>query len=215
MLACSGVPGQACSISVVGTSHGRKRAGTILAVTASKRQKPKVRTVTVKVTVLQGSFTVPAGQGATVQVTLNSVGKQLLARFRKLPVTLSFTGSLTTAETVVFTSNLTRLSVSTPPDDWFHINLPCANCFTTAQSVPLAGLPKGARVSVACNGAGCSFARGSVAAHHGHANLASVLGRSRLQPGTKVTVVISAPGRVSEVIVYTMQRGAGPVRTIE
>jgi hypothetical protein len=105
--------------------------------------------------------------------------------------------------------------VTTPPDDWLHINLPCANCFTTAQSVPLAGLPKGARVIVACNGAGCSFARGSVTSHHGHANLASLLGGSHLQPGTKVTVVISAPGRVSEVIVYTMQRGAGPVRTIE
>jgi hypothetical protein len=212
-LACAGVSGQQCSINVVGTTRERKRGTAILAVTAKKhRGKPKVKTVTV--TVAQGSFVVPAGQSATVRVTLNATGKRLRARFGKLPVKLSLTGSLTTTRTVVFKFALSRLRVSTPPDNWFHINLPCGNCYTTAQSVPIAGLARGVHVTVSCHGGGCPFSGRSVTPRGRQIDVAPVLAGSHLQPGAVVDVAISAKGRMGADVRYAIQRGAGPVRTI-
>jgi hypothetical protein len=214
---CHGVSGQSCSINVTGTSHERKRAAQILAVTASKHKgghkgKPKVKTVTV--TVAQGSFSVPAGQSATVAVSLNATGRRLLAAFRRLPVTLVLTGSVTTTQRVVFTQVVSRLRVGTPPDNWFHINVPCGNCYTTPQSVPITGLPAGVHVTVLCSGGGCPFSRRAVTARKGRINVAAVLGGSHLQPGAVINVMISAKNRIGADVRYAIQRGSGPIRTI-
>ena len=215
-LACTGVAGEQCSGGVVGTVHERKRGTVILAVAASKRPihgaRARTRTRTVKVTVLQGSFTMAAGQTQTARIALNASGRRLLSRFGRLPVTLSLTGSITTVRKLVFSPP--RLTAGTPPDTWFHINLPCSNCYSRAQSVPIVALVKGVHVTVSCRGQGCPFAHRAVTPHKHKINLASVLGGSHLQPGVIVDVAISAPGRIGVVFRYAMQRGAGPIRTM-
>ena len=206
-LGCGGAPGQQCSVSAVGTVKERKRGTSVVAVTAAKQ---RARTVTVTVT--RGSFTVPAGGSRIARVTLNRTGKQLLARFAALPVRLSLSGDLTATRTVVFTSQ--RLTATTPPDDWFHIDLPCLDCYTSAQNVPITGLSRGIHVAVSCRGSGCPFGRRSVSPHNRQINLAAVLGSSHLEPGAVIQVAISARGKIGEVVRYAIQRGAGPVRTI-
>lgn len=211
-VACDGVAGQACSGSVVGTAREHKRAATILGVTARQRNKHGGRQTTVTVTVAKASFTVPAGGTATTSIALNGTGVRLLGRFQRLPVRLSFTGNVAAARTVVFT--LPRLSASTPPDNWFHIDQPCSDCYSSAQNVPIAGLSRSVHVTVSCDGAGCPLSRRSVGPRNGRINLAAVLGSHHLQPGAVVEVAVTAPGRIGVVVRYTIRRGAGPVRTI-
>jgi hypothetical protein len=146
-------------------------------------------------------------------VALSRAAAQQLGKFHRLPVELTFAGTLSGARQVVFT--LAPLRVRTPADSWFHINPPCSNCYTTPQNVPITGLPKGAHVTVLCIGAGCPFGRRSVTPTHGALNLAQVVGSSHLEPGTKLEVEITATSGAREVIVYTMQRGAVPVRAIQ
>ena len=207
-LGCGGAAGQQCSVGVAGTIRERTRGSSILGVTA--RASGRVQRVTV--TVIRDSFTVSAGKSVSARVTLNRVGKKLLARFDALPVKLSLSGDLTISRTVVFTSP--RLTVSTPPDDWFHIDLPCTDCYTSALSVPIVGLSRGARVTVSCRGSGCPFSRRAVVPHSRKINLAAVLGSAHLEPGVVVDVAISARGKIGTVVRYVIQRGAGPLRTI-
>jgi DNA-binding beta-propeller fold protein YncE len=209
---CDGAAGQVCSGSVIGTAREHKRAATILGVTASARTKHGGKQTTVTVTVAQASFTVPAGGTATASIALNGTGTRLLARFQRLPVRLSFSGSVTATPTVVFT--LPRLRASTPPDSWFHIDPPCSDCYSSAQNVPIAGLSRGVHVTVSCHGPGCPFSSRPVGPHHGRINLAAVLGSRHLQPGAVVEVVVTASGRTGVVVRYAVRRGAGPVRTI-
>jgi DNA-binding beta-propeller fold protein YncE len=211
-VACDGAAGQVCSGSVVGTVREHKRAATILGVTARKRNKNGGRQTTVTVTVATASFTVPAGGAVTTGIALNGTGVRLLGRFQRLQVRLSFTGSVAATRTVVFT--LPRLRASTPPDNWFHIDPPCSDCYSSAQNVPIAGLPRGVHVTVSCDGSGCPFSRRSVGPHDGRINVAAVLGSRHLQPGAVVEVAITAPGRIGVVLRYAIRRGAGPVRTI-
>ena len=83
------------------TAGERKRGSTIIGLSAAKRPKPKVKTVVV--TVARGSYTIMAGKSATLPMTLNQTGKRLLARFWRVPTTLTFTGTLTHTRTVTFT----------------------------------------------------------------------------------------------------------------
>jgi DNA-binding beta-propeller fold protein YncE len=206
-LGCGGAAGQQCSVNVTGTVRERKRGASVVGVTA--RAAGSVKRVTV--TVIRGSFTVPAGKSVTTRVRLNRVGKQLLTRFDTLPVKLSLSGDLTLTRTVVFTS--ARLAVATPPDDWFHIDLPCTDCYTSALSVPIVGLSRGVHVTVSCSGAGCPFSRRPVVPHNRRINLATVLGSAHLEPGAVVSVALSARGKIGTVVRYVMRRGAGPLRT--
>ncbi len=207
-LGCGGAAGQQCSVSVTGTVRERKRGASILGVIA--RASGSVKRVTVTVT--RGSFTVPAGNSVTARVTLNPTGKKLLNRFDALPVRLAFSGDLAISRTVVFTSP--RLTVTTPADDWFHIDLPCTDCYTTAQNVPIVGLSRSAQVTVSCRGSGCPFGRRKVVPNNRKINLAAVLGSAHLQPGVVVDVSISARGKIGTVVRYAIRRGAGPLRTV-
>jgi hypothetical protein len=213
-LACDGVRGQQCATGIVGTVHEHTRGASIVAVTARapRAHGGKPKTTAVTVTVVRATVTVAAGRSATAMLTLNGAGKGLLARFQRLPVRLVFSGSITATRTVVFT--LARLRVRIPADNWFHINLPCGNCYTRAQHVPITGLPAKARISVSCRGGGCPYRRRSFTAHGRQFDLASALRGSHLEPGSVVDVTIAAPGRTGVVVRYAIQRGAVPVRSL-
>ena len=163
-------------------------------------------------TVTQSTITLPAGSSATARISLNPAGKRLLARFQRLPVKLSFTGSVTSTQTVVYT--LPRLRVDTPPDSWFNITSACtgSQCYSRPDKVPITGLPAGTRITVSCQGKGCPFSHGSFTAHKHQFDLAPALRHSHLQPGTVVTVVLNAPNEIGVALRYTIQRGTGPLR---
>lgn len=203
-LSCHGGAGQSCTGSVVGT----------VGITASKPQNRTSKPKRITVTVARTTYSLATGTTKTLHVALNARGRTLLKRRGKLPVRLAFSGTLATAETVVFGGPARRIQVRTPADSWFHINPPCSNCYTMAQNVPIVGIPKGAHVAVSCRGGSCPFGHRSVTPHHGRINLASLLARSHLEPGVKLKVVISARRTTSETIVYTIQRGAAPLRSI-
>jgi DNA-binding beta-propeller fold protein YncE len=215
-LACNGAAGEQCTAKVVGTVKERKRANTIVAVTAAngKRHGGKPKTKTVTVTVVRSTVTLAAGKSVTTRIALNGAGTKLLARFQRLPVSLSFTGSIATTQTVVYT--LSRLHVTTPTDSWFNINLPCSGsqCYSMPDKVPITGLPARTRISVTCVGRGCPFSRRSFTARKHQFDLASALRHSQLQPGTVVTAVINAPNEIGTAVRYTIRRGTGPLRVL-
>jgi hypothetical protein len=215
-LACNGAAGEQCTAKVVGTVKERKRANTIVAVTAAngKRHGGKPKTKTVTVTVVRSTVTLAAGKSVTTRIALNGAGTKLLARFQRLPVSLSFTGSIATTQTVVYT--LSRLHVTTPTDSWFNINLPCSGsqCYSMPDKVPITGLPARTRISVTCVGRGCPFSHRSFTSRKHQFDLASALRHSQLQPGTVVTAVINAPNEIGTAVRYTIRRGTGPLRVL-
>jgi hypothetical protein len=209
-IACAGVGSQRCEGTLTATAREISRRGAIVGVMArGKHGSSKIT----RVVVARASFSLAAGMLETLHVMLRPSATQLFDRFGRLPVTWAISGAPGTGRVTVFTPG--RIRVGTPPDNWFHINPPCSSdCYTSAQNVPITGVPTAAHVTVICRGAGCPFSRRSVTPHKGSINLASVLAGSHLQPGTRVTAAIRGPGGTGETLVYTMRRGSGPLRTI-
>jgi hypothetical protein len=209
---CQGAAGQTCTGEGALTVREHKHGSRILAVTARARHHHGTKIVTVAIG--SAPYSVPAGQAQAVRLPLNKTGRQLLARFGRLSVKLALTGAITTTRIIALTSPRQHIHVLTPPDDWSFIAPPCTDCYTLATSVPLAGLPKGARVIVTCVGSGCPFHRRTLVRLRGRVNLASVLAESQLQPGTQVEVAITERNAVGEVLLYQVRKGSAPLRRI-
>lgn len=82
-LACHGTAGQACSVALRASALERLGAGRVVGIAASRRAR--------RVVVASATVTIPAGRSATVTVALNRTGRGLLARFGRLPASLSAT----------------------------------------------------------------------------------------------------------------------------
>jgi hypothetical protein len=88
---CQGYPGQECADELALSATVRERGKTVVGLTARKRPAPpRLRTVTLSVA--SAAFSVPAGQRAPVQVSLNATGRRLLLRFYKLSARISASG---------------------------------------------------------------------------------------------------------------------------
>jgi PKD domain-containing protein len=88
-LACTGAP---CKGEAKLTTREKLISGKLVAV---QSRHGKARTTYKKVTVGVSHFTLSQGRTLTVAVALNSTGRGLLARFRKLPVSLTIAASPT------------------------------------------------------------------------------------------------------------------------
>ncbi len=86
-LACTGAP---CKGEAKLTTREKLISGKLVAV---QSRRGKARTTYKPVTVGVSHFTLTPGQTLTVPVALNATGRGLLARFRKLPVTLTVAAS--------------------------------------------------------------------------------------------------------------------------
>lgn len=98
---CTSSPSGSCALSITLTVTEITQGGRLVGVAASKKSKTARRTVTV------GSETlaVKAGGSATAQLTLDRVGKRLLATRQKLAAELTTTladGKLVSKRTVTF-----------------------------------------------------------------------------------------------------------------
>jgi hypothetical protein len=103
-IACTGTVGTSCEVESTLTTLERTRNGTPVAVSARRRHS---RTRSQKIVVGTSKLTIPAGDRVTVHIELNATGRNLLARFGRLPVHL--TAVLLTAghRSTVIAQNLT------------------------------------------------------------------------------------------------------------
>jgi hypothetical protein len=202
-IVCNGQPSQVCSGSVVAAARERRRAKTVIGVLAAA---PK-RTVTVTVVVGSVGFAIPGGSQATVRLTLNQIGKQLLAEFHTLPVTLTFTGTTSMTRTITFA--YPRVHVH---DYWTWA---ChGSCYSTAKYLTIISLPANARVEARCMGGGCPFVSRRFVPKKGKLDLTSVIAGRRLVPGAVLQITINAPKSIGrKVLIWRMQSGDVPVRT--
>jgi hypothetical protein len=87
-ITCNGSAGQTCRLSLTMTVTEKLHGRRLIAITARKRTRK------VTVTVGTAAVTLGAGQTRVVTISLNGTGKQVLARRRRLSVTLRVTQSL-------------------------------------------------------------------------------------------------------------------------
>ena len=205
-IACSGGDsGQACSGSVALTSHVRTRGGTPVAVTAAtgkkkKPHKPKGGATKV-VTVGSATYSSATGSSATVTVALNAAGKRLLARFYRLPVTLTVSGTTPLTKTFTFSYSVVRSPITFT---WAF-----SPSSTTAQVLTVSKIPAKGSVTVICHGGGCPFAKKAFAPHAGKVLLAPQFAHG-LKPHATVELIVSAPNAVAKIALFTIQSGSQP-----
>jgi hypothetical protein len=209
-IACSGIAGQVCTGNSVATTVLREAGGTILAVSASAKPRShrhhrRPRTVTA--TVARAAYSVPAGTRATVRLTLNSVGRRVLSRFLAVPTLVTFFGSFAGALPVTFAYPRVAATIH---DQWTWGCTPSGVCRTHVQGLRVTGLPRGARVTVLCQGGGCSFRTHVFKPHRTSLALTALFAGAKLRPGTTVTVEVTVHQQVGEVVIFTVQTRSIP-----
>lgn len=173
---CHGVSGQRCAGRIeLTTSQGGKR-----------------------VVLGTGSYDLAAGASVTVPVELNRSGKRRLGRSFVMPVRVQFPAAAVAAKTVTF--RIARIRAN----HHFLVWKVTIGTSTSAFSLVLRPVPKGASVTVACAGRGCPFAHKHVAAKGSRVSLTRLFGASRLKPGATVTFTITAPNHIGEVLRYAL-----------
>jgi hypothetical protein len=102
-LACQGAAGTSCLVDASVSTVEKTRGGKTLAVSAKARVKQRSRQVTVGA----AKMVIKAGQQVKLTLTLNALGRRLLARFHKLPVHLTVVLVADARKTTVVSRNLT------------------------------------------------------------------------------------------------------------
>ncbi|HEX3978678.1 MAG TPA: hypothetical protein VHW96_20575 [Solirubrobacteraceae bacterium] len=185
------------------------RGSKLVAVAAKAKKKPKLKPpkkVTKVETIGSGSYSIPTGKSSTVTLSLNSTGKKLLTAHYTVPSTLALTGTASAKKSVTFKYGVIRLS---PSYTWAF-----GKSFSYATELTLTHLPTGSKVLLACHGHGCPFAKKTFSApKSGKLALASALKKRHLSPHSTVTIQITAPNEVGEVVIFTIVSGKPPTET--
>jgi hypothetical protein len=207
----AGNPTDVCRGPVTLTAHQTTQGKKVVAVTAAtakpkagaghgKRKKPKGTTA--RVTLAKAKYSIPTGHSKTLKLTLNAAGRRLLDRFYTLPATLSIAGTTKRSQKVVF--KFGRLHIS-PAFTWSF-----SASFTSALELSVSPLPAHARVAVLCRGGGCPFSRRSLTSKRRKLDLEPLLKGKRLRPGARLSLQITAPDDVGEVVTFTINSGKAP-----
>ena len=206
-ITCSdGNPGDVCRGPVTLTAHQTTQGKKVVAVAAKakpgkgKGKKPKGTTK--KITLATAKFSIQTGHKKTLKLALNAIGSRLLDRFYTLPATVSIAGTTKRSKKVVF--KFGRLHIS-PAFTWSF-----GPSFTTALELSVAPLPAHAKVAVLCRGGGCPFSRRSLTSKRRKLDLEPLLKGKRLRPGARLSLQITAPGDVGEVVTFTINSGRAP-----
>jgi hypothetical protein len=86
-LSCQGSAGQSCDYTALLTTTEHLKGNKVSAISAAKRKQASTKILTVG----KATFAVAAGQQKTILIKLSRAASQLLARFHKLPLTLTVT----------------------------------------------------------------------------------------------------------------------------
>jgi hypothetical protein len=203
-LGCQGAPGQSCAVRIVITARERARGGTVLGVSARRRDKRPAPVRTKTVVVASASVSVPAGKTSTTHVPLNATGRRLLAEFYQLPATLTFPGS--GIEPRLLTFSYPRITAAVKWGVFYDAG------YNNVTRLKVVGISGGSRVTVVCAGRGCPFSRRSFRPPGSELNLLRLFTGSRFPGAAQVVVVIAAPDRIGEVVRLDMQ-GSNTVET--
>jgi streptogramin lyase len=208
-LSCLGLPSQRCTGTDKLTSHVTTQGSKVVAVAAKSKPKPKPKPhkkVTKVQAIASGSYSIPTGKSSTVTLRLNSTGKKALTARYKVPATLTLTGTASAKKTVTFRYGVIKLS---PSYTWAF-----GKSFSFATELTFTRLPTGSKVLLSCHGHGCPFAKKTFAApKSGKLELAPALHKRHLSPHSTVTIQITAPNEVGEVVVFTIVSGKSPTET--
>ncbi|MGO9754543.1 MAG: hypothetical protein ACLP22_24310, partial [Solirubrobacteraceae bacterium] len=207
-VACSGVTGQRCAGAVVVSVWERKLGHAIVSVAGDPgAPTPGI----VAVTVARASFKISARQRAAIRISLNAVGKRLLASFYKLPTVVAINGTSTPTRVVTFA--YARIS---SPITYFYTYTEYSRYYTTSSTtiskLTIERLPADAQVAIDCEGGGCPFARRVFKPDAEKLVLANPFANSSLTPGAVVEFVITAPNSVGKVVIVTIRGGVRPTQ---
>ena len=89
--------------------------------------------------------------------------------------------------------------------------------FTTLRKLVVRNAPAGTRIAVRCRGRGCKFRgtkRRTVPRNLQAIGLHRFVGKRRLRPGTRITVIVTATGLIGRTYTYRIVRNALPATTI-
>ncbi|HEX3977771.1 MAG TPA: hypothetical protein VHW96_16000 [Solirubrobacteraceae bacterium] len=206
-LSCQGLPTQRCLGTAKLTARVTTQGSKVVAVAAKSKPNPKPPKKVTKVqTVASGSYSLATGKSSTVTLSLNPTGKKLLTARYTVPATLTLTGTASATRKLAFKYGVIKLS---PSYTWAF-----GKSFSFATELTLMHLPKGSKVLLSCHGHGCPFAKKTFSApKSGKLALAPALKKRHLSPHSTVTIQITAPNEVGEVIVFTITSGKSPIQT--
>lgn len=102
-IACTGTAGTSCEVEATATTVERTHNGRLVAVSARRHHRNR----STKVVVGASKLTIPAGERVTILVQLNATGRNLLARFGRLPVHLGVVLVSAGHRSTVIAQNLT------------------------------------------------------------------------------------------------------------
>jgi hypothetical protein len=206
-ITCSaGNHGDVCRGPVTLTAHQTTQGKKVVAVAATtkkgkgKGKKPKGTTK--RITLATTKYSIQTGHKKTLRLALNATGSRLLDRFYTLPATLSIAGTTKRSKKVVF--KFGRLHIS-PAFTWSF-----SPSYTTALELSVAPLPAHAKVAVLCRGGGCPFSRRSLTSKRRKLDLEPLLKGKHLRPGALLTLQITVPGDVGEVVTFSINSGRAP-----
>ncbi len=198
--------GKACQGTLTATSRVSTRGATPVKVTADLTSAGRKSTQkTTLVQVASGSYSVATGQDAKITVTLNKQGKQLLARFYRVPATLKLTGAISSTRAIMFSLTRVRAGISA---SWA-----ATKSSTSLRSLLISRLPAHSTVTVTCHGGGCSFAKRTFTSKTKSLTLAAKLGQPKLKPGATLQVAVGVAGQVGEVAGFAVRSGRAPLQT--
>jgi hypothetical protein len=144
-------------------------------------------------TVASGSYS--TGTTARLRVMLNATGQGLLDKHYTLPATVTIGGTTPTSKSITFSYGRTKASIA--------VSWKAGSKYTTLRRLQISPLPKGATIALTCAGGGCPFKRRSLKAHGSTAKFSS---SARYRAGDKLTVEVTAPNSVAEVVVFKMRK---------
>jgi hypothetical protein len=106
-LACAGAASQSCHLTITLTTVEHLAGARLLGVSAAR-----ARSRTRRVTVGEIAVTLQAGQVATLKVPLNAIGKRLLRRLHRLPVTVTTSSTGASGQAVRLSSRRLTLTAA-------------------------------------------------------------------------------------------------------
>jgi hypothetical protein len=153
-------------------------------------------------TVATATYSAAVGQSRVTALNLGAAGRQLLARFYRLPGTLTVTGSGKATRSMTFAYPIVDSGLA---ENDSHTCMG-ERCTTALDRLTLTQLSRARTVTVTCHGGGCPFARHVVKPHRSQLALAPLFAHHRLTPGSLVTIRLSSPGAVTRVFSVAVGR---------
>jgi hypothetical protein len=202
-LGCQGAAGETCSGPIAITTHVRLHGKVIVAVAAatSSTKGPATKAENVA----RSFYRLQRGHTATFTITLNRVGKGLLAAFYRF-----FRDAVDRGCHAAERCDHAQLSGHSR-SRFLHVGVQCQLHHREAVD----GLPRPIRGrghrALPCGG--CPFKHKRFIPHRRDVSLTSSLDRGHLAPGTAVTLRITAPERIGKVIKFAIRGATAPTIT--